>query len=163
MDNDGLDIKAVFEKYFSSLCIFAQGFVSFEESKDAVQEVFIKIWNSPVHFENETALKAYLYLLTRNKCIDVIRKQKKRKIVLLTPENEKELDSIMVNEIVKEETFSLLDEIISDFGDKSKKILKLFMEGKANKEIADDLQISINTVKTLKLRAYKKIRTKIEL
>ena len=110
------DFKALFNAYFPALCLYAERIVSDSDAaKDVVQEVFIKLLKSNAMFENEKAIKAYLYILTRNSCLDSIKKS--RNDLRLTNE---ELFSYSENE--------------------------------------EELNISVNTVKTLKLRAYKKLR-----
>ena len=152
------DFKALFNAYFPALCLYAERIVSDSDAaKDVVQEVFIKLLKSNAMFENEKAIKAYLYILTRNSCLDSIKKS--RNDLRLTNE---ELFSYSENEfledIVKEETYRLLDIAIKELGLQSQRIIQLSMNQLSNPEIAEELNISVNTVKTLKLRAYKKLR-----
>ena len=57
LEIDGIEIKTIFEKYFSSIYIFAEKFIKDEMlAKDIAQEVFIKTWESSSDFENENVL-----------------------------------------------------------------------------------------------------------
>jgi len=158
MTNKSKMFKNIFYKYFNSLTVFAKKFVDNEEqARDLVQEVFIKIWESNTDFNSEIALKTYLYFSTKNICIDYYRKNKE---ISLVEEKEDILcEDNYLNEIIKEETYRILDEALDTLGDQSKKIIKMTMQGYSNKEVASSIGISLNTVKTLKLRAYKKLKT----
>ncbi len=162
LEINGIEIKTFFTKYFSSIYIFAEKFTKDEMvAKDIAQEVFIKTWESHSDFKNENALRAYLYLSARNQCINHFRKKNSEHA------NESHNEQIYIennylDEVVREETFRLLDIAIQHLAPQSKKVIELTLKGLGNHEIAEDLHISVNTVKTLKLRAYKTIRRIME-
>ncbi len=157
IDGKEFAFKDIFMDFFVSQVNFAKKITGNEEdAKDIVQEIFLKIWNSNADFPNEIAFKSYLYISTRNACIDHLRK--KRGILTdidIAVNIEEE-----VNEAMKEEAFRLLDKAIETLPPQTKKIIKLTLSGRSINEIADNLKITINTVKTLKLRAYKTLRDK---
>ncbi|NOY96183.1 MAG: RNA polymerase sigma-70 factor [Chlorobi bacterium] len=157
LTDDCPEFKIIFKKYFPSLYLFAVKLTKNEFlTKDIVQEVFIKTWKSSNNFENENALKAFLYLSTKNQCIDHLRKRKDYKPNV--PVDEKLFEETYLDEVVREETFRLLDIVIEQLPPQRRKIVELTLKGMGNNEIAESLQISVNTVKTHKLRAYKTIR-----
>lgn len=47
-----------------------------EEAEDAVQEVFIKLWNMGDKLDNYRSIDALATTMTKNYCIDQVRKQK---------------------------------------------------------------------------------------
>lgn len=150
-----LEFNELFEKYFPSLCLFAGNLVKDDsQAKDIVQEVFIKTWKSDYNFENENAFKAFLYLTTKNQCIDHLRQKKTTKI----NDYIKDIDKNYLDEIVREEVFRMLDKAIEQLSPARRKIIELSMKGMGNNEISEKLQISINTVKSHKLKAYNTIR-----
>ena len=54
--------KEFFESYFSLFLQFALKYIPDEETcKDIVQEAFIKYWRQENNFNDEIALKTYLY------------------------------------------------------------------------------------------------------
>ncbi|RXQ90949.1 RNA polymerase sigma-70 factor [Ancylomarina salipaludis] len=158
------DFKSIFNKYFPSLCIFANRFVNDEDlSKDMVQEVFLKIWNSATEFESEKSLKVYLYLATKNTCFDYLKKEKrKRQRDDLNSDGLRDEalwnDDSVVLDIIREETYRQLEDAITLLPDKAREVVLLNLKSLSNQEIADELNISINTVKTHKLTAFKKLR-----
>ncbi|MEQ6119130.1 sigma-70 family RNA polymerase sigma factor [Reichenbachiella sp. MALMAid0571] len=152
------DFKALFNAYFPTLCLYAERIVSDSDAaKDVVQEVFIKLLKSDAMFENEKSIKAYLYILTRNSSIDSIKKNR-NSLRLTDDEYFSYSENDFLEDIVKEETYRMLDVAIKKLGLQSQKIIQLSMNQLSNPEIAEELDISVNTVKTLKLRAYKKLK-----
>ena len=63
--------------------------------------------------------------------------------------------------MVREETFNLLYQEINALPASAQKIMLLALKGLKNKEIAEKLSISENTVKTQKKIAYAKIKENI--
>lgn len=157
INNNDEFFQELFYKYFNSLTVFATRLINDEETaRDLVQEVFMKLWQVDNNFESEIALKTYLYYSTKNICIDFYRKNKKIEFV----EHGGEIfhTDNYLKEIVREETYRLIDEALDSLGEKSKEIVKYTMQGCSNNDIADNMGISVNTVKTLKLRSYKILR-----
>jgi len=158
------DFKSIFDKYFSSLCVFANRFVNDEDlSKDMVQEVFLKVWNSATEFESEKSLKVYLYLATKNTCFDYLKKEKRKNETgdynadRIYTEAQMNDDSVVLD-IIREETYRQLEDAIGLLPTKAREVVLLNLKSFSNQEIADELNISINTVKTHKLSAFKKLR-----
>lgn len=158
LNDECLEFKEFFEKYFPSLCLFAGNLIKdSNQAKDIVQEVFIKAWDSDYNFESDKAFRAFLYLSTKNRCIDYLRRRKHTNLDIVI----KEIDNNYLDEIVREEVFRMLDIIIEQLPDQKKKIIELSLKGMGNLEISRELNISVNTVKTHKLKAYNTIRDKM--
>jgi RNA polymerase sigma-70 factor (ECF subfamily) len=51
---------------------------SFDEAEDAVQETFLRAWRSRASFEGDTLLRAWLYRIATNVCIDMIRSRSRQ-------------------------------------------------------------------------------------
>jgi RNA polymerase sigma-70 factor (ECF subfamily) len=64
--------------------------------------------------------------------------------------------------VIEEETFNLLLAEIKNLPESAREIMILALNGLRNQEIADELNISINTVKTQKKIAYSKLKQKLE-
>lgn len=152
--------KVLFREYFSSLCIFAYHYLAdMELSKDVVHDVFTGLWESTIQLDQLLNEKGYLYTLVRNQCFDVLRKQNVRNRYASTLNlSEKESDEYMEYEILREETYRQLDQAINRLPERSQEILRLKLSGLKNQEIAEKLQLSINTINTLKTNAYKMLR-----
>ncbi|GAF03536.1 RNA polymerase sigma-70 factor [Saccharicrinis fermentans] len=159
-----IDFKLFFNQMFPSLCVFANRFVKDEEvAKDVVQDVFTVIWNSSIEFKSKKSMRTYFYLSTKNKCFDYL-KQARIKSTSVSVEDSNIAEALLfsdyeiVNEIIREETYRLLKECIEQLPPKAKEILLLNLKGFSNQEIADHFGVSINTIKTQKLKSYRKLR-----
>ncbi len=153
--------KKLFDTFYPSLCIFSSKYTNnLESSKDLVQEVFIKIWNDKLLLNEDDNVKAYLYTMVRNKSLDFIKSKEVR--------NKTSLDSEILNLITSqsyfekhvliEETSRLVNEAVNTLPYKCKRIINLSLKGHGNKQISEELSISLNTVKTQKRIAYQKLR-----
>ena len=103
----------------------------------------------------------FLYTAVRNKALNELEHSK---VVYEYAQNviEKKKDSFFHDAIVEEETYRIVSEAINKLPDQMKAIMQLSLEGKKNAEIADRLNISTETVHTLKKIAYKKLRENLK-
>jgi RNA polymerase sigma-70 factor (TIGR02960 family) len=53
---------------------------SFEEAEDAVQETFLRAWRGRDSFDGSAALRAWLYRIATNVCLDAIRRANRRPV-----------------------------------------------------------------------------------
>lgn len=159
MEEGGLTFRESFKIYFGSLCYFANKFVPTYATEDLVQDVFLRLWNSQERFDSEKSLRIYLYIAVRNACFDYLRKEKSRqKYINIEISKEKENPKFFINELLKEETRYILQEAIASLPEKGRVVMSYVAKGYGNKEIAEELGISVNTVKSHKLIAYRKLK-----
>lgn len=154
------DFEALFNKYYAGLCYYAYKFVHNKEvAKDLVQDVFVKSWDKRSDFTTELSIKNFLYISLRNSCLNYLRHSiVEKKFIELSDidmcENEKGLSNLIKAEVVMS-----LREAIDKLPEGCRMVLKLaYFEGLKNDEIATELGISINTVKTQRQRAMKLMR-----
>ncbi len=155
--------RDLFDYYFSALAAFGYKYVSDSVIvEDMVQEVFIACWEKRADFSHINALKSFLYTSVRNKCLNHLKHQavqKKHENALVY---ELESDHRFANHVIEEETFNLLHAEIRDLPRSAQEIMMLALNGLKNQEIADELDISLNTVKTQKKIAYSKLKGRLE-
>ena len=150
--------KEIFDLHFNALCGFGKKYVSDDSIEDIVQEVFISFWHKKADFNNVIAAKSYLYTAVRNKCLNAIRDDIAR---------QKKLEDSVQSEIefeqyvIEEETFNQLYIEIKSLPAASQQIMLLALNGLKNQEIAEELGISLNTVKTQKKIAYSKLKQRM--
>ena len=154
--------ESYFDSYFRPLCAFGYRFISDTETiQDLVQSVFISLWDQIGNFENEKAVKAFLYTSVKNKCLNHLKhlsvRQKHEEQLI----HELESGQSYTQQILEEDTFHLLYQEIENLPKSAKKIMMLALKGLKNKEIAEILAISENTVKTQKKIAYSKLKDRL--
>jgi RNA polymerase sigma-70 factor (ECF subfamily) len=156
--------RTIFDNHFRPLCAFGYRYLDDKETvQDQVQSVFISLWDHRSNFENgnEKGIKSFLYTSVRNKCLNHLKhlsvRQKHENQIIY------ELESTqMVNHhIIEEDTFNLLYQEIEKLPNSARKIMLLAHKGLKNKEIAEILGVSENTVKTQKKIAYSKLKDRL--
>lgn len=76
-DNQAFDM--LFRRYKKPLYRFILKFLRDEEaSRDAVQDVFIKVLKNPSRFEARSRFSTWLHAVAKNLCLDMLRKRKIR-------------------------------------------------------------------------------------
>ena len=155
------DIKAFKEVYnhmFKSLCLYAYKILPEEDVvSDVVQEAFIIMWKKRTEFNSMSGSKAYLYTVVRNRIIDELKARKKE-----VSKTEFVQSIEFDNQITKEETYKLLHEAIATLPEQTQNVVNLSMNGNSNPEIAEELGVSVNTVKTLKKIGYSRLREQLK-
>lgn len=148
----------IFDKYYVSLCLFANQYTEDPNvSADIVQDSFAKLWQIRDDFFYLHQVKSFLYTAVRNKALNELEHAKvvyehAQRII------EKKKDVFFHDAVIEEETYRILTEAIDKLPEQMKAIMYLALEGKKNAEIASTLQVSTETVHTLKKMAYKKLR-----
>lgn len=156
--------KTLFDTYYDRLIYFAWQFIHDKETaNDMVQEAFLNYWNSNPDF-SEDGLQArnFLYLNVRNLCLKKIRHDKviEKHRKLIEPDPVEEFN--VVNKIIRSEVLGEIYRAIETLPESCKRISCMsYLEGMKNQEIADELGISINTVKTQKQRALQLLRLRL--
>ena len=143
---DEQEFHNIFKEYYAALCSFAfQYMEDADMSADIVQDVFAKLWQIRDDFFYLHQVKAFLYTAVRNHALNELEHSK------VAHEYEQKI-------IAKKETFRILSEAIEKLPTQMRAIMQLALEGKKNAEIAERLNVSPETVHTLKKVAYKKLR-----
>lgn len=148
--------KELYRFYYGALCNYSSSIINETSvAEDIVQECLIMIWKSDLNFQNIKILSSYLYKSVYNNTLKYIRDKKvedKRKSEWSSTLSETEDDIFYM--AAEEDVIRKLRAAIALLPDQRKTILQLSLEGYSVQEIALQLEISINTVKTQKKRAY---------
>jgi len=76
---DGDAFSALAERHRRELHVHCYRMLaSFEEAEDAVQETFLRAWRGRERLQDDALLRAWLYRIATNVCIDVIRSRSRR-------------------------------------------------------------------------------------
>ncbi len=153
----------VFDEFFNALCAFSYKYILDQsEVEDIIQDVFIAFWKRNKDFDSINAVKAFLYTSARNKCLNYLKHQivlKKHQSALIY---ELESEQFFTNHIIEEEAFNQLYSEIRRLPESAQNIMILALKGLKNNEIAAELNISVNTVKTQKKIAYAKLKVNLD-
>lgn len=154
--------RYLYEHYFAPMVLFAESYLyDEEEARDLVQDLFFYLWDHASALHVSTSIKAYLFTSVRNRCLNVLRDRKIR-----DEHNNKlfeaQLFSGTEDVIIDEDVQQRLREALDSLPGKCREIILLkVVEGKKNKEIAEQLNIAETTVKTQVQRAYRMLRERL--
>ncbi|NJO91790.1 MAG: RNA polymerase sigma-70 factor [Chloroflexia bacterium] len=150
--------QTLFNYLFPSISSFAGKIVNDNEvGEDIAQDVFLKLWERKESYDNITSIKSFLYQIARNECLNFL-KHKRVKMRHLEHEMLFQSHDDFLRDVIREEVHRKIYYALEKLPAKSKEIMNLNIQGLSNKEIAEDLNLSVNTVKTLKIRSYKMLR-----
>ncbi|RZT92312.1 RNA polymerase sigma-70 factor (ECF subfamily) [Ancylomarina subtilis] len=162
-NGDNFAFKKIYERYFDALYLFGMKYVSTQDvMEDILQEIFIKAWEKRAFFFHELALKAFLYKSVKNACLNHIEHQSVKKKFELRQDSNSYDENIFYRNIVEEEVNRHIAEAVKELPASARIIYLLSLKGVKNKDIAEDLEISVNTVKTQKLRASRFVKEKLK-
>lgn len=151
--------KELFEVFYPRLVGLAMKYISdIMAAEDVVSDVFQKIWEKRTSLSEIGSFEAFLYTSVRNALLNHIRNQDRKNGHHQHIFHEQRLDGFEET-IIEENVHHRLYQAIDKLPKKGKKIFELsVINGWKDKEIAEELNISINTVKTHKKRALKDLR-----
>ncbi len=152
-------LRELVDRYYHQLCVFSVQFTeSLHESEDIVQELFVRLWEKHL-YRGVTNLKAYLFISVRNMSLAAARSKF----------GVESLDSVDTDTYVDwEEGFSedelaarraKLRDALSRLSPKEYSVLMdIIVNDRSYQEVAEDMDVSVNTVKIHVQRAMKKLR-----
>lgn len=129
---------------------------SYEAAQDIVQDVFIRFYENSRRLSAANNVKAYLLKTVSNACIDYLRKT--GRVQFVTIENlETELTDEEQIQCISE--FMRIEDVLSQLPVEQAEILRLkFVDSLNFVEIAELLNINVNTVKSRYKYAIEKLR-----
>ena len=149
--------KLLFQRYYKPLVLFSGSMLddcSFPE--DIVQEVFYQfIKNNAYRQLTPEALSTYLFRSVKNACLNRIRDQKEFAQAELLKYDAIEEEATTVSL----ELIEAIRQAIERLPRKTRMVvMSIVVEGKKYKETAEELGVSVNTVKTLLSGGLKQLR-----
>lgn len=157
--NGGSDFDSIFQRYYEPLYFFARHFVDdAEECRDLVMAVFEDLWLHMDKVENGAA-KAWLFINLRNKCLDHQRKLKRQRQYTAAAIL---LDNTWIEDtdpVEQQERERIIQQRLHALPDNTRRIFEAcYVDGKKYKEVAQELGISISTVKKHIVKALKIVK-----
>jgi RNA polymerase sigma-70 factor (ECF subfamily) len=165
--------KVQFEEVYTSLYArmkrFTQQYVIREEdAENIVQDIFSELWEKRLEFTSFVNLNGFLFMMLKNRCIDFLRRKTLEKqafdemqsehirTLKLKFESLEALDNKYLNE---SDIDAVIQNAIDNLPEKCREIFVMNkIDGKKQKAIAQQLNISVNTVESQMAIAYKKLK-----
>lgn len=154
-------LEKLIRSYYAVLCRFAENFLPDASlAEDIVQETFIKLWKSGKSFDSIKALKAYLYTITRNGCLDMIRTRSRmdNRHQQAAAGNEEAAEPVLAA-IIRAESIALIYQAVKAMPAKMQEVFILsYREGMTVSEIAAHLGMNVKAVKKQKYKMLVALR-----
>lgn len=154
-DGKAWALEELFESYHIKVFNFCYAYLnSKEETEEVVQDVFVKVWTYRDQIKSELSINGLLFKIAKNLTLNKLRdNQRKQEVSLdnvLRPCNCTE-ETILFRELERE-----LLKAIETLPPRRKQVFKLSrFNGLSNKEISEQMRISVNTVEGQMRKAIK--------
>ena len=158
LNGDSAAFGFLVDKY--KACVFSLAYTkrgNFHDAQDITQEVFIRVYQKLHTFKPSEKFKPWLYVITSNLCIDFLRKQSKRPDCI-------SIDATMLNSVTvaayqRQSQHDAIHAALSELPEIYRTTLTLYyLGGMKNREIAEFLGTSKNTVESRLRRARAKLK-----
>lgn len=144
--------ETLYDRYFDKLCVFAGNFLgSRSEAEDVVQEVFIRVIETPDSFDPTRKFSTWIYSVTLNRCRNRHRDLLNRESIAMSVHQEKQEEILAPGEsaydrqLIRRE----LEIIRGQLNEKEKQLYQLrFEEELSIKEIAGIMDIPEGSAKS---------------
>lgn len=152
-----------FHEFHPALALYASRWVENRSIADEIASgAFVKIWKHHWKLGSYPAIRAYLYkTVRRDSQLALKREQRRTEIHKLSHLSEITNDTPF-DQTVRSEVYRLIHTALKDLSPGNRKVLTMhYLEGKTTGQIARELDLSSNTVKTQKARGLEALRKRI--
>lgn len=152
------NIDDAFRRYYRPLCLYAMHYLhNMDLVEDIVQDCFAELWEKLSTHKDISNVKSYLYMMVRNHCYDTLKKENFTDYNL----SPFDLEDILTDEECEER--SLIEvrlwSAIDSLPERCREVFLLSKrDGLKYKEIAEKLDISINTVENQVSKALRLLK-----
>ena len=154
--------EGLFKSHFGDLVGFVCSYVNDEAvAKDIVHDVFLVVLKNKKSLDVSYSLKSYLFTLSKNYALNYLKHLRvvamnEREVIEALENADDELDAY-------EQRVARLNEKLAELPDKQRQVLmKCFVDGQKYRDVADELGISVNSVKTHISRGLKFLRNELK-
>jgi len=163
---DKMAFAQVVEVYQQRLLNFSFHYLNnIEMAKDVIQDVFASVWEDHEKFQHVNNLSSWLYTMTKNQClkrVEHLRVRQKhinnlqfRQLNLIHDS----LSNLDTSPLIFDEVNTIIKQTLAKLPLQTRQIFEMSrFEEKKNREIAEELNISIKTVEAGITKALKLLR-----
>ena len=155
--------EQVFRMFYMPLCDYAVMILGDQaEAEDVVQDLFTYLWRSRQEVQVQESVKSYLFTSVRFRALNVLKHkmiERKHGASLMAFIEDLQNSGYSEEEMQRVEQ---IKEVLQTLPAQCRTVFTMScLDGKKYKEIADELGISVNTVKSHVMKAYRDIRARV--
>lgn len=170
ISGDEPSFEKVYRYYYPRLNYFSRQYLlDAEASKNIVQDVFTELWDKRQALRSDTNLQAWLFTVTRNKSLKIISQLKSRQNydnfikARQLDVNYKSLSEFDTSNLVFEELQAQIQAALEKLSPACRKVFEMSrFEDKKNREIAEELNLSIKTVEAQISKALRSLKADLK-
>ena len=159
---DAQQLDALFRQYHRSLLYFAKSMVRDQETaEELVADSFVKLWQRRGSFENRNKVKAFLYITTKNACLNHLNSAHARQVFDADSSLDvlQSVDPDSYAKIVQAELVQQIYDEVMKLPEKQREVFRLtFFEELDTDEIARRLDMNPNAIFANRSRAVEALR-----
>lgn len=162
-NSDYVSYSKLFDRYYGRLCQYVYGLLmDRNDAEDVVQELFLNLWKNRARIEIKENVSGYLYRMAKHLALNFIRSKARTGSF---PENQDQLLlSYEDNRLETEEFRIALYDCIDRLPDRSREVLLLHrVKGLKQKEISEQLSLSVKTIKNQVWMSLQKLKRCLEM
>ncbi len=159
-----LNFENAYRRNFEKLYKYAKVITLSEEiAKDVVSDVFFNLWNMKRDFAEIKELDSYLFIATKNHAIRMISQDPGNFVTLEFENSLKTIENLNPEDLLlSKELDELIDRAVESLPDQCKLVFEMVKKQQLkHKEVADQLNITVGTVKNQVIKALSRIRIEI--
>ena len=156
-------MKMMFDTYYQALCTYVMRYlISVEDAEDIIQTVFISLWNNKRGQVFTGSLRAYLFGAVSKASLQFMRDRERMYFVEIELHIDDFLEEMSCDvelEKMKEYVYAAIEDLPAN----PKKVLTaIVFNNTPYKVVAEEMGISVNTVKTYYARALQALRKSLD-
>ena len=124
-----------------------------------MQDIILELYSRRLRFNTPVALKAVLFRSVKNRALNFLRRQRSQEHYLSISVEE---ESFFMNNIIREEVYYHLQKMIGELSDPVRKIYELTLQEFSNEEIAEQLGLTVDSVKAHKKRGKQILKERLK-
>lgn len=163
--------KEVFRLLYPRMRGYCKLFIADDnEVEDVIQECFITLWEKRKSINPEKSIESFIFVILRNRCLNVLKSKK-------IEDRKVEIENLDVNELqylyqldfsekeeksIEEMLIESFREAVDELPEKMKQVfVACKIQGKKQKEVAEELGISVKMIEKQISKAKLQIRDKL--
>ncbi|MDG2194968.1 MAG: sigma-70 family RNA polymerase sigma factor [Polaribacter sp.] len=131
-----------------------------EDFEDYYQEVCLQIWRSREQFRGESKWSTWIYRLSLNICLTLIKKKKNNR--QHTNSNHLPIEAVDENHSFTDESLNLLYDAIRQLSEIDRAVILLYLEEKPYEIIADIIGTSPNNIAVRITRIKERLKKRLD-
>jgi len=160
-------MKRLFDLFYNKLCLYAMRYTqTMPVAEEIVSDVMYRVWQNRHNGYRPETFGEYLFTATRNTALNYLKQKQSQKDFLENWSDQLRNDLIEetpLDLLISQETVASIHSLIDALPEQCRKVFLMSrMEDMTYEEIADKMNISINTVKYHIKTALQKLHAGIE-